>query len=249
MTLPLPLSRPLARLRLVELGRLELPPAPPQAMAAAADAIRTRGQAHRRYSTPRPRPRLRPRPRPPGQGSPPLLRFEFVGQRLPFTTSLDGPVAWRHRPLALYPRFRPMTSSPTRFLSSMHSFALSSPSSRRFLPCHILKWTATTDIQIQYPVCPSFSRQIRTMPDPVPRTASPYTNPSFKGPRSQQLSSGLPRSLLQDYKSMSDPRLALSLRLPGTLLGHVLTTSSDFQHQSKQDGSSPWRCRALEGKG
>jgi hypothetical protein len=48
-------------------------------------------------------------------------------------------------------------------------------------------------------------RNIRTMPDPVQRTASPYTDPAVKGPRSQQLTSGLARSRLQDDKSKLPP--------------------------------------------
>jgi len=44
-------------------------------------------------------------------------------------------------------------------------------------------------------------RNIRTMPDPVQRSDTPYTDPAVKGPRSQQLTSGLSRSRLQDDKS------------------------------------------------
>ncbi|KAI1364123.1 phosphoenolpyruvate carboxykinase [Xylaria arbuscula] len=44
----------------------------------------------------------------------------------------------------------------------------------------------------------AISRSLRTMPDPVQRTASPYHDPTVKGPKSQQLSTGLSRSLLKD---------------------------------------------------
>ncbi|TGJ86619.1 hypothetical protein E0Z10_g2143 [Xylaria hypoxylon] len=40
------------------------------------------------------------------------------------------------------------------------------------------------------------------MPDPVQRTASPYHDPAVKGPKSQQLSSGLPRSPLKNDEKM-----------------------------------------------
>lgn len=45
------------------------------------------------------------------------------------------------------------------------------------------------------------SSTLRTMNDPVLRTASPYTDPSVKGPKSQQLSTGHSHSLLQHSKS------------------------------------------------
>lgn len=45
------------------------------------------------------------------------------------------------------------------------------------------------------------SSTLRTMADPVVRTASPYTDPTVKGPKSQQLASGHSHSLLQQHKS------------------------------------------------
>ncbi|KAI0877394.1 phosphoenolpyruvate carboxykinase [Hypoxylon argillaceum] len=44
-------------------------------------------------------------------------------------------------------------------------------------------------------------RSLKTAPDPVQRTASPYHDPTVKGPKSQQLSSGLSRTPLQNDKS------------------------------------------------
>lgn len=64
-------------------------------------------------------------------------------------------------------------------------------------PCITDKWISLSNARL-------FQREIqllRTMADPVARTASPYPDKSVKGPRSQQLQSGLAHSLLQDRKS------------------------------------------------
>ena len=53
-------------------------------------------------------------------------------------------------------------------------------------------------------------QHLRTMKDPVARTASPYTDPSIKGPSSQRLALASPQEL---RRSMSSPRLRLRLRL------------------------------------
>ncbi|KAI1371054.1 hypothetical protein F4677DRAFT_321624 [Hypoxylon crocopeplum] len=102
----------------------------------------------------------------------------------------------------IYPRVRSMTSRPKFYLKFT---CIAGPSSTtpfnqsryRYSP-FILGWN-----------CPfSFYKRIalrnlstlRTMADPVFRTASPYTDPAVKGPKSQQLSTGHSHSLLQHSK-------------------------------------------------
>ena len=153
------------------------------------------------------------------------LRFEFVPQRPISGCPPNQPVESRQTPLVapravtfLYPRFRPSTSRytislppslPPRQLSSLNTFTtLRAPySPTRVLPPCINEWNSayyvlsSTRILSRYlPRTPTL-KTIRTMADPVLRTASPYTDPSVKGPRSQQLSTGLGRSLLQEKKS------------------------------------------------
>ncbi|ORY62657.1 phosphoenolpyruvate carboxykinase-domain-containing protein [Pseudomassariella vexata] len=53
------------------------------------------------------------------------------------------------------------------------------------------------------------------MKDPVPRTASPYIDPSVKGPKSQQLSASLAHSLLQDRKMIANNKVNKTALHPG----------------------------------
>lgn len=147
------------------------------------------------------------------------LRFEFVPQHPINARTRHQPVAWRKevpvapRPVAfLYPRFRPSTGKITiSVLSeklrqlSIHT-TLSAPYSQfRFRPSRTTEWNSASYSTQNFNRYPGDIRRIlktiRTMAEPVLRTASPYTDPAVKGPKSQQLSSGLGRSLLQDNKS------------------------------------------------
>ena len=153
------------------------------------------------------------------------LRFEFVPQRPISGFPPNQPVECRQTPRVtpravtfLYPRFRPSTSRytislPPRHLSSLNTATtLRAPYSptRALAPC-TSEWNSAPYVlsssRILSRYLPSYLpstrtlKTIRTMADPVLRTASPYTDPSVKGPRSQQLSTGQGRSLLQDKKS------------------------------------------------
>ncbi|KAH9886511.1 hypothetical protein F4778DRAFT_758107, partial [Xylariomycetidae sp. FL2044] len=99
----------------------------------------------------------------------------------------------------IYPRSRSMTSC----LEHPRTTGFNSSTA----PYTRIQASPLTTEWIYYPTLPSLSkskltisRSLRTMADPLPRTASPYTDPSVKGPKSQQLSSGLSHSLLQDTK-------------------------------------------------
>lgn len=161
------------------------------------------------------------------------LRFDFVARR-PITVGfLTRPVECRQRPSpapllqeALYPRFRPMSTWPTTFHRYLHTGSLTvltapysqirkRPSwSAQWIPCPPSQ-ASTTYSSITSP------RPLKTMADPVARTASPYFDPSVKGPRSQQLSQGLAHSLLQDRKS--------ELSRIFTTLRHLASLSTVFR--------------------
>ncbi len=147
------------------------------------------------------------------------LRFEFVPQH-PISARIHPQPVECHEQTSLtprtvtflYPRFRPSTSNctksvPSRRLSqsNVHSTALTAPYSHiRICPSYTGEWNSASYSTQSFSLYPRDFRDlktIRTMADPVLRTASPYIDPTVKGPKSQQLSSGHSRSLLQDHKS------------------------------------------------
>jgi hypothetical protein len=67
-----------------------------------------------------------------------------------------------------------------------------------------------TSVQI-----PAISKSLRTMPDPVQRTASPYHDPAVKGPKSQQLSHGPSRSHPKDDKMIPSNKVNKTALHPG----------------------------------
>lgn len=93
----------------------------------------------------------------------------------------------------LYPRPRPTI----RDSSHSTSYRLSTPSLAQYCPCTTDRWTRSCITTLSHQ---NISKSLRTMKDPVQRTASPYTDPSVKGPRSQQLFSHT-HSLLHNHKS------------------------------------------------
>lgn len=99
----------------------------------------------------------------------------------------------------IYPRVR-CTARPDRYLINIHSADISS-----YSPYYRLRSAPFPSVSISAASralhTTTMSRSLRTMPDPVQRTASPYHDPTVKGPKSQQLSSGLSHSLLQTNKS------------------------------------------------
>lgn len=146
------------------------------------------------------------------------LRFEFVPQRPISTSTHHEPVECRQRTLRtphgiafLYPRFRPSTNRnsipvPSKQLRqlSYHTTLPAPYSQLRITPYFTIQWNFASHSTRNFSRHPrdfGILKTIRTMPDPVPRTASPYVDPTVKGPRSQQLSSGQGHSLLQDHKS------------------------------------------------
>ena len=154
------------------------------------------------------------------------LRFDFVPQHPISVSVYNQPVECRQWPPVtpravtfLYPRFRPSTNRNTisplpRQLSRLNPdttrATLSAPySSLRLLPSRTNEWNSanyapsSSRILSRYLPHTRALKTIRTMADPVLRTASPYTDPSVKGPRSQQLSTGHGHSLLQERKSES----------------------------------------------
>ncbi|KAI0898966.1 hypothetical protein F4806DRAFT_320285 [Annulohypoxylon nitens] len=109
----------------------------------------------------------------------------------------------------IYPRVHSMTSRPKSYLK---------------LTCIAGVSSATPFNQTRYPYSPSvfgwnYSKSyqnhivsrnlstLRTMADPVLRTASPYTDPSVKGPKSQQLTNGHSHSLLQHSKMIANNKV------------------------------------------
>jgi hypothetical protein len=65
-------------------------------------------------------------------------------------------------------------------------------------PCITDKWIYSSRNSELKRYQQTFATLIRTMKDPVQRTASPYTDPTVKGPKSQQLAAQLSHSLIQD---------------------------------------------------
>ncbi|KAJ8125289.1 hypothetical protein O1611_g8351 [Lasiodiplodia mahajangana] len=136
------------------------------------------------------------------QGSPAgLLRFEFAsGMSRIVVTSSTGALVSLFVPLLvpIYPRARP-TARSARSLRYIHSADNSS-----YSPYYRLRSSPFPSVLSSAACRPlqttTISRSLRTMPDPVQRTDSPYHDPAVKGPRSQQLSSGLSRSPLQNDK-------------------------------------------------
>lgn len=171
------------------------------------------------------------------------LRFEFVPQHPINASSHYQPVACRqHAPAApravafLYPRFRPSFSRSTisvpfkKLRQRNFHTTLSAPYSQtRIPPACTREWNSasySTQKFTRYTSDIHDSKTIRTMADPVFRTASPYVDPTVKGPKSQQLSSGLGRSLLQHHKSQSDSLPDISrIQLQGLVSS---STSSPF---------------------
>lgn len=68
-------------------------------------------------------------------------------------------------------------------------------------PCMTDKWIYSSRNSEPKGYQQSFATLIRTMKDPVQGTSTPYSDPTVKGPKSQQLAAQLSHSLLQDYKS------------------------------------------------
>lgn len=69
-----------------------------------------------------------------------------------------------------------------------------------YRPCTTDLWITSSGPRLPR-LCHCYhSKSLRTMKDPVQRTASPYVDPSIKGPRSQQLSAQT-HSTLYDHKS------------------------------------------------
>ncbi|KAI1813851.1 phosphoenolpyruvate carboxykinase [Poronia punctata] len=111
----------------------------------------------------------------------------------------------------IYPRARSMTR-PRRYLNYIHSADNSSYAPYyRFRNCPLLSvLTSAAGQRPQNPsqtsdsssTIPQTPRYIRTMVSPVQRTASPYHDPSVKGPKSQQLTSGPSRSRPEDDKML-----------------------------------------------
>ena len=85
-------------------------------------------------------------------------------------------------------------------LAATCSLVIPKAANAPYRPCTTEVWIYSSRTTRTYQTC---SRHLRTMADPVQRTASPYTDPNVKGPKSQQLSVGLGRSLLQNNKSMA----------------------------------------------
>jgi hypothetical protein len=134
-----------------------------------------------------------------------LLRFEFVPRRPIKVTSNHWPVVCRQRystapqsRVFLYPRSQSSGTRAIRVQRYLKTHSVTAPySPYRNHPYCAAKWiSSSTSRELILK-----SQPLRTMNDPVARTASPYVDPSVKGPKSQQLSSGLSRSLLQDRKS------------------------------------------------
>lgn len=103
----------------------------------------------------------------------------------------------------IYSRVRPMTSRPNSYLQSTCIAGVSSATPfnqiRYRTSPFVFGWNSA--FSSYKPVESRNSSTLRTMADPVLRTASPYTDPSVKGPKSQQLSTGHSHSLLQHSKS------------------------------------------------
>lgn len=97
-------------------------------------------------------------------------------------------------------------------------------------PC--VKWISplSTDAPTQHS-----EKDIRAMKDPVARTASPYTDPSVKGPRSQLLASRYPSAAT----SKSCPVIVCSE--PPSLTPR-LHSCSDRQLRQQDDPPSRWCC-------
>lgn len=140
----------------------------------------------------------------------PLLRFEFVPQApgsisdqcWPMTRAPGPMPAPPLTPCYLYPRFRPMGVRPTN-CRHWHSTVIVTLNS----PYITEKWISLSSATPGYRRA---FRSLRTMPDPIHRihspiyrTASPYPDKNFQGPRSQQLLSAqvTPHSLLHGGKS------------------------------------------------
>lgn len=107
---------------------------------------------------------------------------------------------------SIYPRVRPMTSRPKSYLRSTCIAGVSSTTPfnqirYRYSP-FVFGWNYP--FSCSNPLISRSSSSLRTMNDPVVRTASPYTDPSVKGPKSQQLTNGHSHSLLQHSKSKSN---------------------------------------------
>ncbi|KAI0909521.1 hypothetical protein F4823DRAFT_425004 [Ustulina deusta] len=118
-------------------------------------------------------------------------------------TSSTGALVPRLVPI--YPRVRAMVR-PGYHPSTIHSADISSyaPYYRaRNSPLRSVLSSAAN----RRPQTTTISRSLRTMPDPVQRTASPYYDPAVKGPKSQQLSSGLSHSTPQNDKMVSGTKV------------------------------------------
>lgn len=146
-----------------------------------------------------------------------LLRKVFVTQHpitaRPRSTSGMTPSLLRvpTRLCLLYPRPRAPPLGRPRTISA----TITAPSTTRSA-----KWTLSKPNSFQSLRLKSTSQNLPehpgtllTMKDPVPRTASPYTDPSIKGPRSQLLSSGV-QNFRKSWFAPSPPALPELLRAP-----------------------------------
>lgn len=164
------------------------------------------------------------------QGSPAhLLRFDFVTEypitvkdrpqtsgmsRIVVTNSTSALVPHLGPLLVpIYPRVRSLATAGHSLYSiqysihPIHSVQAADISSYApyYCPRHsplpsVLSSAANRPSQTRAQL-PAISKSLRTMPDPVQRTASPYHDPAVKGPKSQQLSHGLSRLHPKDDKS------------------------------------------------
>ncbi|KAH8163513.1 hypothetical protein CIB48_g4743 [Xylaria polymorpha] len=119
------------------------------------------------------------------------------------------------RLVPIYPRVRSILRSG-RYVDTIHSADISSyaPYYRARNPPFLSVLSSAASRRPQTPtICPS----LRTMPDPVLRTASPYHDPAVKGPKFQQLSSGLSRSPLKDDKMIPNNKVNKTALHPGGL--------------------------------
>jgi hypothetical protein len=84
-----------------------------------------------------------------------------------------------------------------QYLPTLQPQPLASPGESGLPRTHIAELESTPAIPAN-PILSLSRKHLRTMPDPVARTASPYTDPSVKGPRSKLQASG--RSLAANSK-------------------------------------------------
>ncbi|KAI6082232.1 phosphoenolpyruvate carboxykinase-domain-containing protein [Hypoxylon rubiginosum] len=133
----------------------------------------------------------------------------------------------------IYSRVRPMTSRPNSYLQSTCIAGVSSATPfnqiRYRTSPFVFGWNSA--FSSYKPVESRNSSTLRTMADPVLRTASPYTDPSVKGPKSQQLSTGHSHSLLQHSKMIPNNKVNKTALHPGGVEPHQEREHTELEEE------------------